>query len=130
LAVKVAVEGLKDGALKKGATAKQLDPHDPTPYLYDATLLQNDNRPLEALQSMQESIARNDQRAVYRSRLLLDQDTATRASDLARVYNDLGFDQLGLVVTTWEPNLGLYPAWANWLFGRSLQMSRDGRSCA
>jgi len=84
-------------AAKELATAKQLDPHDPTPYLYDATLLQNDNRPLEALQSMQESIARNDQRAVYRSRLLLDQDIATRASDLARVYNDLGFDQLGLV---------------------------------
>ena len=30
------------------------------------------------------------------------------------------FDQLGLVVTTWEPDLGLYPAWADWLFGRSL----------
>ena len=84
-------------AAKELATAKQLDPNDPTPYLYDATLLQNDNRPLEALQSMRASIARNDQRAVYRSRLLLDQDTATRASDLARVYNDLGFDQLGLV---------------------------------
>jgi tetratricopeptide (TPR) repeat protein len=84
-------------AAKELATAKQLDPHDPTPYLYDATLLQNDNRPVEALHSMQESIARNDQRAVYRSRLLLDQDIATRASDLARVYNDLGFDQLGLV---------------------------------
>jgi tetratricopeptide (TPR) repeat protein len=84
-------------AAKELATAKQLDPKDPTPYLYDATLLQNDNRPLEALQSMQASIERNDNRAVYRSRLLLDQDTATRASDLARVYNDLGFEQLGLV---------------------------------
>jgi Tfp pilus assembly protein PilF len=84
-------------ATKELTTAKQLDPKDPTPYLYDATLLQNDNRPLEALQSMQASIERNDNRAVYRSRLLLDQDTATRSSDLARVYNDLGFDQLGLV---------------------------------
>ena len=82
---------------KELATAKQLDPNDPTPYLYDATLLQNDNRPLEALQAMRASIARNDNRAVYRSRLLLDQDLATRASDLARVYNDLGFEQLGLV---------------------------------
>lgn len=84
-------------AAKELATAKQLDPNDPTPYLYDATLLQNDNRPLEALQAMQASIERNDNRAVYRSRLLLDQDTATRASDLARVYNDLGFEQLGMV---------------------------------
>ncbi|HEU5180219.1 MAG TPA: tetratricopeptide repeat protein [Candidatus Polarisedimenticolia bacterium] len=82
---------------KELATAKELDPNDPTPYLYDAILKQNDNRPLEALTAMQESIERNDRRAVYRSRLLLDQDTATRASDMARVYNDLGFEQLGMV---------------------------------
>ena len=82
---------------KELAAAKELDPNDPTPYLYDAILKQNDNRPLEALSAMQESIERNDRRAVYRSRLLLDQDTATRASDLARVYNDLGFEQLGMV---------------------------------
>jgi tetratricopeptide (TPR) repeat protein len=84
-------------ASKELAAAKELDPNDPTPYLYDAILKQNDNRPLEALSAMQASIERNDRRAVYRSRLLLDQDTATRASDLARVYNDLGFEQLGMV---------------------------------
>ncbi len=84
-------------AHKELAAAKDLDPNDPTPYLYDAILKQNDNRPLEALQDMQDSIDRNDQRAVYRSRLLLDQDSAVRSSDLARIYNDLGFEQLGLV---------------------------------
>ena len=84
-------------ASKELAAAKELDPNDPTPYLYDAILKQNENRPLEALQDMQESIARNDRRAVYRSRLLLDQDSAVRSSDLARIYNDLGFEQLGLV---------------------------------
>src|SRR5208337_2806890 len=35
--------------------------------------------------------------AVYRSRLLLDQDIAARSASLARIYNDLGFDQLALV---------------------------------
>src|SRR5262249_20673472 len=58
---------------------------------------QNENQPVEALQDLQTSIRLNDNRAVYRSRLLLDQDHAVRTSDLARVYNDLGFDQLGLV---------------------------------
>lgn len=82
---------------KELASAKELDPSDPTPYLYDAIRKQNENRPVEALDDVRESIARNDQRAVYRSRLLLDQDRAVRASDLARVYNDLGFEQLGLV---------------------------------
>jgi len=30
------------------------------------------------------------------------------------------FGRLGLTASTWERNLGLYPAWADWAFGRSL----------
>jgi len=82
---------------KEYATAKALDPSDPTPWLYSAYLKQNDNRPVEALGDIQESIALNDRRAVYRSRLLLDEDLAVRAADLSQVYNELGFEQLGLV---------------------------------
>ena len=82
---------------KELEAAKELDPSDPTPYLYDAIRKQNDNRPLEALADLRQAIARNDNRAVYRSRLLLDQDAAVRATDLARIYNDLGFEQLGMV---------------------------------
>lgn len=78
------------------AMAKQLDPNDPTPYFYDAIRQQSENRPVEALADLQKSIALNDNRAVYRSRLLLDQDLAARSASLARVYRDLGFDQLAL----------------------------------
>jgi len=49
------------------------------------------------LQDLQKSIELNDNRAVYRSRLLLDQDLAARSASLARIYNDLGFQQLALV---------------------------------
>lgn len=84
-------------ASKELAEAKELDPLDPTPWLYDAILKQTYNRPVEALESLQESIDRNDRRGVYRSRLLLDQDQAVRGADLARIYNDLGFEQLGNV---------------------------------
>jgi tetratricopeptide (TPR) repeat protein len=84
-------------ASKELAEAKVLDPSDPTPYLYDAILQQTYNRPVEALGSLQESIDLNDRRAVYRSRLLLDQDLAVRGADLARIYNDLGFEELGMV---------------------------------
>ncbi len=84
-------------ASKELAAAKRLDPNDPTPYLYDAILKQNDNRPIEALADLRQSVAKNDGRAVYRSRLLLDEDRAVRATDLARIYNDLGFESLGLV---------------------------------
>jgi len=77
--------------------AKSLDPSDPTPYFYDAIEKQTTNRPAEALQDMQKAIELNDNRMVYRSRLLLDQDVAAREASLARIYTDLGFQQLGLV---------------------------------
>jgi len=82
---------------KELAAAKDLDPNDPTPWLYSAILLQNENRPIEALHDLNGAIDRNDNRAVYRSRLLVDEDRAVRGTDLARIYDDLGFDQLGLV---------------------------------
>jgi tetratricopeptide (TPR) repeat protein len=77
--------------------SKDLDPKDPTPYFYDAIRKQTTNRPVEALQDMQKAIELNDNRAVYRSRLLLDSDLAARSAALGRIYSDLGFQQLGLV---------------------------------
>jgi tetratricopeptide (TPR) repeat protein len=79
------------------AIAKELDPNDPTPWFYDAIRLQTVNRPIDALHNIQRSIELNDNRAVYRSRLLLDQDIASRSARLGRIYNDLGFQQLALV---------------------------------
>jgi predicted Zn-dependent protease len=77
--------------------AKRLDPNDPTPWFYDAIRKQTENRPIEALRDMQKSIELNDNRAVYRSQFLLDQDLAARSASLARIYSDLDFDQLALV---------------------------------
>ncbi len=74
--------------------AKELDANDPTAWFYSAIQKQSNNRPIEALQDLQQSAELNDHRAVYRSRLLLDEDQAARNSGLARIYNDLGFDQL------------------------------------
>ncbi|HYY15893.1 MAG TPA: tetratricopeptide repeat protein, partial [Gammaproteobacteria bacterium] len=79
------------------ALANALDPRDPTPWFYDAILKQSVNRPVEALHDLQKSIELNDNRAVYRSRLLLDEDLAARSATLGRIYNELGFQQLALV---------------------------------
>jgi len=76
--------------------AKDLDPNDPTPWFYDAILKESANRPVEALEDLQKSIELNGNRAVYRSRLLLDQDEAARTVAQARVYTDIGFDRLAL----------------------------------
>lgn len=76
--------------------AKELDPLDPTAYFYDAIRKQTENKPGEALQDLQASIERNDNRAVYRGRQQLDEDRAARGASLARIYNDLGFHELGV----------------------------------
>jgi Tfp pilus assembly protein PilF/opacity protein-like surface antigen len=77
--------------------AEKLDPKDPTPYFYDAIKKQSINRPVEALEDMQKAIELNDDRAVYRSKLLLDSDLAARSASLARIYTDLGFQDRALV---------------------------------
>ncbi len=79
--------------------AKKRDPYDPTPWFYDAIQKQTQNRPVEALNDIQKSIELNDNRAVYRSKLLLDQDQAGRGSSLARIYDNLGFEKRALMET-------------------------------
>jgi Flp pilus assembly protein TadD len=85
-----------DLAFREWGLAQQLDPKDPTSWLYQALANRSLNRPGDALADVQKSIELNDNRAVYRSRLLLDQDLATRSADLAGIYRDLGFDQAAL----------------------------------
>jgi Tfp pilus assembly protein PilF len=77
--------------------AKELDPKDPTPFFYDAIRKQTINRPVEALRDIEKSIELNDNRAVFRSKLKLDSDEAARSASLARIYSDLGFQELALV---------------------------------
>ena len=78
------------------AIAKEVDPNDPTPWFYDGILKQSTNRPIEALHDMQKAIELNDNRGVYRSKLLLDEDAAARSVNLSRIYQDLGFDRVAL----------------------------------
>ncbi|UCD34578.1 MAG: FecR domain-containing protein, partial [Nitrospiraceae bacterium] len=87
----------EDFAGDQYAMARELDPKDPTPFFYDAIRKQSMNRPVEALKDMQKAIALNDNRAIYRSKLLLDEDLAARSAAQARIYSDLGFQQLALV---------------------------------
>jgi len=80
--------------------AKQLDPKDPTPWFYEGFLKESQNRPAEALEQFQKSIELNDNTAVYRSRLLVDEDRASRTVSLARTFNNLGFEELGILTAS------------------------------
>ena len=77
--------------------ARQLDPKDPTPWYYDAILKDSQNRPVEALADLGRSIELNDNRAIYRSQLLLDQDRAAREVSVARSYDQLGLNERAAV---------------------------------
>ncbi len=70
--------------------ARQLDPADPTGWLYSALLHQHRNEINRGIDDLERSKALNDQRSVFRSRLLLDQDRAVRGANLAALYRDAG----------------------------------------
>ena len=70
--------------------AKRLDKSDPTAWLYSALLNQQRNRINQAIDDLEHSQELNENRQVYRSRFLLDQDRAVRGANLASVYSDAG----------------------------------------
>ena len=77
-------------------SAIRLDSKDPTPHLYKSHFLRDLDRHVDALDELNAAIALNDDRAVYRSRLLLDQDRATKNVSLAETYRDVGLDAWGV----------------------------------
>ena len=78
-------------AIKDFDAAIAIDPNDPTPYLYRSYAKIAENDPIGGLRDVEDSIARNEGRAVYRSSLLLDRDVGVRSAGLARTFNELGF---------------------------------------
>ena len=82
--------GDMEHATKELDLAKKLDPQDPTAYLYSALVKQENNEVNDAIRDLEKSQKLNDNRSVYRSQLLLDQDAAVRSADLAGIYRDAG----------------------------------------
>jgi tetratricopeptide (TPR) repeat protein len=77
-------------ARKELVRANELDPNDPTSWLYLALVDQQANRLNESVQNLERSEELNDNRSIFRSRLMLDQDQAVRAANLAVIYRDVG----------------------------------------
>ena len=76
--------------------AEKLDPNDPTAWLYSALLNQENNRINDAIRDLEKSQELNDNRSVYRSQLLLDQDQAVRSANLAAMYQDDGMNDVAV----------------------------------
>jgi tetratricopeptide (TPR) repeat protein len=83
-------------ASKELKLAIGLDSKDPTAWLYSALLKQQQNRINAAIGDLETSEALNDNRSVFRSRLLLDEDLAVRSANLAAIYRDAGMTDVSV----------------------------------
>jgi len=107
------------------ALAKTLDANDPIGWLYSALLNQQRNRVNEAVRDLEKSQDLNNNRSLYRSRLLLDQDRSVRSVNLASILQDAGlFD-----VSVWEAGRAVNADYANFsghlFLANSYQILRD-----
>jgi len=89
-------DGRKAEAAKDLKLANKLDPNDPTPPLYSALENERNNRTNTAIGDLGESIRLNDNRRLYRSEFLLDQDRAVRSANLARIYQNAGMKDVAV----------------------------------
>lgn len=116
-----------DKALEVLEQARELDRNDPTPEYYRAIILRDLYRPGEAIQAFNNAVALNNNRAVFRSRFLLDKDLASRNINMAIVYNQLGLD-------AWAKNKALasiktdYANFDGHLFYQGALFELEGRS--
>ncbi|PWU22156.1 MAG: hypothetical protein C5B50_00085 [Verrucomicrobia bacterium] len=76
--------------------ARDLDPNDPTPWLYEALLEQQMNRINPAISDLETSQELNTNRSLFRSRLLLDEDRAVSSANLASIYRDAGMSEVSV----------------------------------
>ncbi len=86
----------EDKAAHELELAKLLDPRDPTAFLYAALLKEQGGQINDAVRELEQAQALGDNRRLYRSRLLLDQDRAVRSVNLARLYREAGLDEVSL----------------------------------
>lgn len=75
--------------------AREMDPQDPTAWLYSALDAQSGNRVNEAAEQLEQAQNLGANRGLFRSQLLLDQDRAVRGANLARIYDDAGLADFG-----------------------------------
>jgi Flp pilus assembly protein TadD len=83
-------------AQKDFSLAQKLDANDPTVWLYSALLDEQENRVNDAVRDLEKSQSLNDNRKIYRSQMLLDQDRAVRGANLANIYRDAGMTDVSV----------------------------------
>ncbi len=104
---------------------KKLDPNDPTPWLYSAIQRKQENRYNEAVDDLERSMDLNDNRRVYRSQFLLDQDKAVRGTNLATIYLNEGMREQSVYEAVRAVNADYTSAAAHLFLANSYDALRD-----
>ncbi len=113
---------------KELALAKKLDENDPTAWLYSALLNQQRNEVNQAINNLEKSQDLNNNRSVFRSQLMLDQDRAVRSANLAAIYRDAGMTDYSIREASKAVNSD-YANYSSHLFlSESYDALRDPRS--
>ena len=127
LAKAMSQDGRNAEAMKDLKLAQLLDPNDPTPWLYSALIHQEQYKPILAITELEKSIALNDNRRLYRSALLLDQDRAVRGANLAKLYQNAGMTDVAVREATRAVESDYTNASAHLFLANSYDVLRDPR---
>ncbi len=105
--------------------AKELDPQDPTPWLYSAIENKQRNQINRGVRDLERSVELNDNRRVFRSRFLLDQDRAVRGANLAAIYEAAGMTDVSVREATRAVESNYANASAHLFLANSYNALRD-----
>jgi tetratricopeptide (TPR) repeat protein len=114
-------------AEKELRLAEQFDPADPTAWLYSGLMRQQRGQINTAVRDLEKSRDLNDNRNLYRSRMMLDQDRAVRSANLASVYEDAGMNEVALREASRAVNSDYANYSAHLFLANSYQTLRDPR---
>ncbi|MBL9139952.1 MAG: TonB-dependent receptor [Verrucomicrobiales bacterium] len=105
--------------------ALRLDSSDPTGWLYRGIHHQQTHALNRSVLDLEESVARNDNRALFRSRLLLDTDRAMRQADLSLSYAETGLSEVAARAASRALEQDYANASAHLMRARALQNLED-----
>jgi Tfp pilus assembly protein PilF len=114
-------------AVRELNRSRVIDPNDPTSWLYSALVDKQDHKFNQAIDDLAESLRLNDNRRVYRSTFLLDEDRAVRNANLAAIYQDNGLNELSLRVASRAVTDDYANASAHLFLANSYNALRDPR---
>jgi len=107
--------------------AQQIDAADPTPWLYQALLNKQENRVNAAVEDLEKSIHLNQNRRIFRSQFLLDQDKAVRGTNLATIYQLAGMPEVAVREASRAVTADYTSASAHLFLANSYNALRDPR---